>query len=119
MVIPIIRLLVAGGGRKLLGLTTLAAIGYAAKRYRQRLSPDTDPLEDIETRFDRAVEFVRRDLHGRGESLSPDLVRRLAPYEDATVEAIRSWVRRNAQKLAEATDSSVEAGGSGRGWRRV
>ena len=118
MVNLIVRALVARGTRRVLKLTLLAAVGFAVKRYRQRLSPGTDPLDDIETRFERAVELIRRDLHERGESLSPELVRRLAPYEDATVEAVRAWVRRNAQKLAEATDSSEENGENGRGWRR-
>ena len=102
----------------MLKLTVLAALGFATKLYRKRLSPDTDPLEDIETRFERAVTLIRQDIHRRGESLAPDLVRRLAPYEDATVEAMRAWVRRNAQKLAEATDSSEESGDGGRSWRR-
>ena len=87
-------------------------------RYRQRLSPGTDPVEDIETRFERAVALIRQDIHERGESLAPELVRRLAPYEDATIEAMRAWVRRNSQKLAEATDSSEENRESGRAWRR-
>ena len=116
---PIVRVLVATGKRRVLKLSVLAALGFAAKLYRKRLSPDTDPLEDIETRFERAVTLIRQDIHKRGEALAPDLVRRLTPYEDATVEAVRAWVRRNAQKLAEATESKEQAGDNGRGWRRT
>ena len=114
----IVRVLVAIGIRRVFKLSLLAAVGFAVKRYKERLSPNTDPLEDIETRFERAVTLIRQDIHNRGESLSPELVRRLTPYEDATVEALRSWVRRNAQKLAEATESKDEVGDNGRGWRR-
>jgi hypothetical protein len=115
----LVRALVTSGARRLLGRSLRMATALAITRYRKHLSPDTDPLEDMETRFERAVTLIRQDIHKRGESLAPDLVRRLAPYEDATVEAVRAWVRRNAQKLAEATDSSEELGDSGRAWRRA
>lgn len=118
MFYPIVRALVAIWTRRLFRRSLRIAATLAVTRYKQHLSPDTDPLDDIETRFERAVALIRQDIHKRGESLSPDLVRRLAPYEDAAVEALRAWVRRNAQKLAKATDSNDEVGDSGRTWRR-
>jgi hypothetical protein len=113
------RAVVAIGARRLLRGVLRRAAALVVTRYRERLSPDTDLMGDIETRFERAVKIIRRDLHARGESLASELVRRLTPYEDAIVEAIRSWVWRNARKLAEATDSKEERGDSGRAWRRL
>jgi len=115
----LVSALVTRGARRLLWPSLRMATALAITRYRKQMGPDTDPLKDMETRFERAVTLIREDIHKRGESLAPDLVRRLAPYEDATVEAVRAWVRQNAQKLAESTDSSEDLGDSGRAWRRA